>query len=142
MKSWTKLVEFDGDVDVTGAFECPCLDTTGMTEFRFLINILKDTGEHYTGNANAAMAFDGRDIGYYLFNKNWSTIGASIVGMGESYPIPFVIMLDTGNNSVNFNRGNASMESFFGETSKGTKKFIIGFPKGYTGHIAAEIYGR
>ena len=143
MKSWTKLVEFDGDVDVTGAFECPCLDTEGMTEFRILIQAGKDTGERYTGPANASVNLDGRNVGYFLLAKNFSQFGTSMIANAETEPFPRITIADTNSNDIAFNKATPFIQATFGAVSGHTKKFVIGFPNGYTtDNFSVQAYGR
>lgn len=143
MKSWTKIVDFSGPLNIDGAFECPCLDTEGMTEFRILIQAGKDTGGRYTGPASASVNLDGRSVGYFLLMKNFSQFGTSMIVNAETKPFQQITVADTNSNSIAFNKANPYLQATFGAVSGHTKKFVIGFPNGYTtDNFSVQAYGR
>ena len=145
MKSWTKIVDFSGPVNVDGAFECPCLDTEGLTEFRILIQAGKDTGERYTGSATVSVYLDGRSVGYCLLMKNFSRFGTSMIVNAETEPFPQITVADTNSNDIAFNKAAPFVQASFGavRVSKYTKKFVIEFSNGYTtDNFSVQAYGR
>lgn len=143
MKSWTKIVDFSGPLNIDGAFECPCLDTEGMTEFRISIQAGKDTGERYTGSASASVYLDGRSVGYFLLGKNFGQFGTSMIVNAETEPFPQITVADTNSNNIAFNKATPFIQASFGAVSGHTKKFVISFPNGYTTDaFSVQAYGR
>lgn len=143
MKSWTKIVDFSGPLNIDGAFECPCLDTEGMTEFRIRIQAGKDTGERYTGSARASVYLDGRSVGYFPLVKNFSQSGTSMIVNAETEPFPQITVADTNSNDIAFNKVTPFIHATFGAVSEHTKKFVIKFSNGYTtDNFSVQAYGR
>ena len=143
MKSWTKIVDFCGPLDIDGAFECPCLDTEGMAEFRIRIQAGKDTGGRYTGLASASVDLDGRSVGYFPLIKNFSQFGTSMIVNAETEPFPQITVADTNSNDITFNKGATFIQAKFDAVSGHTKKFVINFPNGYTtDNFSVQAYGR
>lgn len=143
MKAWKQVVNFSGPVDVEGAFSTDCFDTSGMTEFKIILEIGKDTGGHYTANGNAGVTIEKLGLGYFAFNVNWSSGGMNY--WVDVITEPFDRLMQAKSvNSLTFNWAQMNVQGQLthnaGDGEYG--KFKVTFPNGYTGTITAKVWGR
>lgn len=118
--------------------------SSGSTRFdEFVINL--SVGKHSGDgecNGNTIIKLNGRELGYYLFNKNLKTNGFNVYIEARTKPIPNIKKSESV-NSLAYNTVNLMYQNSFNpDNLADPSKFIMTFPAEYTGTITVEIYAR
>lgn len=115
--------------------------STRFDEFVINLSVRKHSGDGEC-NGNTIIKLNGRELGYYLFNKNLKTNGFNMYIEARTKPIPNIKKSESL-NSLLYNATNFMTQNSFGpDKSSDPSKFTMTFPAEYTGTISVEIYAR